>query len=123
MVVSEEIMITDVMVNTFSEVSGDKNPIHINEELASKSIFGKKIAHGSLIISFFSRLISEKFPGHGSIYLSQTVNFLKPCFVNEFVIIEVSLIKKEGDKYFLSTVALNKKNETLVSGEAIILKK
>jgi len=91
MEVSEKIIVTDDMVHKFAEVSGDRNPIHIDDEYASKSIFGKRIVHGMLLSSFFSKMIAETYPGKGSIYLNQSLNFKNPCYVNDEVTITIKL--------------------------------
>lgn len=120
--VSEKIKITEEMVFKFSEVSGDKNPIHLDSSYASKTIFGKRIAHGILLSSFFSKLISSKYPGEGSIYLSQNIKFNKPCFIGDEIEVIVELEKKEKNIYFLDT-KIEKEGMNLIEGKAIVLKK
>ena len=78
--VSEKITITDKMVRDFSELVGDKNPIHLDDEYSKNSIFGKRIVHGMLLSSFFSKIIATNYPGEGSIYLKQDLNFKNPDF-------------------------------------------
>lgn len=123
MVYNEKIKITQEMVNSFSEVSGDKNPIHLDEEYCKTTIFKKPIAHGILLSSFFSKIIAEKYPGPGSIYLRQYLNFLKPCFVGEEIEVIVSLNSVENGKYELNTKILNSIGEILINGEALVLKR
>jgi 3-hydroxybutyryl-CoA dehydratase len=120
--VSEKILISEDMVKDFSELSGDKNPIHLDEEYAKSTIFGKRVAHGMLLSSFFSRLISEVYPGKGSIYLQQNLIFKNPCFINDEIEVIVELDKKDGNKFFLKTIIF-KDDEILIEGNAIILKK
>ena len=81
-------------VNNFSKVTGDDNPIHIDEGKAKKSIFQKRIIHGFLSGSVFSKVFGTMWPGNGTIYLSQNMNFIKPMYpsqkyIAKFVIIEV----------------------------------
>jgi acyl dehydratase len=118
--VSEEITITDDMIKKFSDLTGDKNPIHLDDEYAKNTVFGKRIAHGMLISSFFSKIIAEKYPGKGSIYLNQEVSFKNPCFVNDTIEVVVELIKKEKNKYFLKTI-IKIENKTIVEGSAVVL--
>jgi 3-hydroxybutyryl-CoA dehydratase len=120
--VSEKILISEDMVKDFSELSGDKNPIQLDEEYAKSTIFGKRVAHGMLLSSFFSRLISEVYPGKGSIYLQQNLIFKNPCFINDEIEVIVELDKKDGNKFFLKTIIF-KDDEILIEGNAIILKK
>jgi 3-hydroxybutyryl-CoA dehydratase len=120
--VSEDIKITEDMVIQFSELSGDKNPIHLDDEYAKNSVFGKKIVHGILLVSFFSKLIADKYPGEGSIYLSQNVHFKNPCFINDTITVIVELNEKIKNKYYLKT-SIVRDNITLIEGDAVILKK
>jgi 3-hydroxybutyryl-CoA dehydratase len=120
--VSEDIKITEDMVIQFSELSGDKNPIHLDDEYAKNSVFGKKIVHGILLVSFFSKLIADKYPGEGSIYLSQNVYFKNPCFINDTITVIVELNEKIKNKYYLKT-SIVRDDITLIEGDAVILKK
>jgi 3-hydroxybutyryl-CoA dehydratase len=120
--VSEKITITDKMVRDFSELSGDKNPIHLDDEYSKNSIFGKRIAHGMLLSSFFSKIIASYYPGEGSIYLKQDLNFKNPCYINDEVEIVVELDKKENNKYYLKTKIIRDDVE-IIDGNAIVLKK
>ena len=72
------VTITEEMINNFAKVSGDFNPIHVNEQYAKKTIFKKRISHGMLVASFISRVIANKLPGPGTIYLSQNLSFKHP---------------------------------------------
>lgn len=119
--VSEKIIISENMVKNFSELSGDKNPIHLDEEYAKTTSFGKRIAHGMLVSSFFSKIISEVYPGKGSIYLQQNLTFKNPCFIEDEIDVVVELEKQEGKKFYLKTIIYNE-DKILVEGNAIILK-
>lgn len=112
-------------VNKFSEISGDKNPIHLNKEYASKSIFGRRIIHGYLGTSVFSKVFAMSFPGEGTIYLKQDLKFLKPMFTNEtytstFVVKEHDI---ERSRALVITEILDEKQNLIVTGEALILNK
>lgn len=120
--VSEKITITDKMVRDFSELSGDKNPIHLDDECSKNSIFGKRIVHGMLLSSFFSKIIATNYPGEGSIYLKQDLNFKNPCYINDEIEIVVELDKKENNKYYLKTKIIRDDIE-IIEGNAIVLKK
>lgn len=123
MEVKERIKVTSAMVEDFARVSGDINPIHLNEEAARNSIFGKRIAHGILLASFFSKLIAMRYPGLGSIYLSQDLEFLAPCFVDEEIDVVVSLSEQVKSVYMLDTMIYDTSGKILVKGKAKILKK
>ncbi len=76
------VKITEKMLDDFAELSGDYNPIHTNQEYASKTDFGKKICHGMLLASFFYFLVGMYIPCINSLYFSQYLIFLIHCFVN-----------------------------------------
>lgn len=90
---SEIFTITQEEVDKFAVISGDKNPIHIDKEYASKSIFGKPIVHGFLGGSKFSKVLGMNFPGEGTIYLNQEMRFLKPMFVNTEYTVELKVVE------------------------------
>jgi 3-hydroxybutyryl-CoA dehydratase len=123
MEVFKSIEITEKLVREFAKLVGDNNPIHLDKEYAKTTLFGRPIAHGILVSSFFSTLISEDYPGPGSIYLNQEMIFLKPCFVGDTVKVVVKLIEKENFKYSLSTRVYNSENNLIIDGKALILKK
>ena len=110
-------------VALFSSISNDNNPIHLDAEYAEKSIFGRRVVHGLLVSSLFSKIFGTIYPGSGSIYLTQNVKFLKPAFVGEnlkavITLIEFDEIKNRGN---LITEDFNMSDQKLITGEAIIL--
>lgn len=120
--VSEKIKITEDLINKYSEITGDKNPIHLDDEYAKQTVFNGRIAHGMLLGGFISKLISEKYPGEGSIYLEQNLKFINPCYINDLVEVVVELIEQKKQKYFLKTT-VKSENKILIEGNALILKK
>ena len=122
MEVSESITITYSMVLQFAALSGDTNPIHLDDEYAEKTIFGKRIVHGMLLGSFISKMIATKYPGEGSIYLSQNLKFKSPCYIGDTVKVTIKLIEQEGSKYTLGTYVTND-HHVLIEGEAFVIKK
>ena len=117
-----ERQITQNDIALFSEVSGDRNPVHLDEEYAQQTIFGKRIAHGMLTASLISAVIAEQLPGHGTVYLSQTLKFIRPVLPGQVVITSVKVSHIE---YSNRRVTLNcecKVDEKVVlAGEAIVL--
>jgi 3-hydroxybutyryl-CoA dehydratase len=109
-------------VQAFAALSGDLNPIHIDEKYAQTIGFEKNIVHGIFSASLFSKIIGMEFPGSGSIYISQNLEFLKPIFVNQEVLIQLKIISIVGSKYTLST-KIYAAEQLLVDGIATILKK
>ena len=86
---TDSIKVTDLSIKKFASASGDKNPIHLSDKFAKKSIFKSRIAHGMLIASFISSVIGNKFPGNGTIYVSQDLKFKRPVKINDNVKIKI----------------------------------
>ena len=119
---SDSIKITDASIKKFAGASCDRNPIHLNEKFAKKTIFKTRIAHGMLIASFVSSVIGNKFPGNGTIYVSQTLKFKRPVKINDLVKIKISVQKKILKKKWceLQTLCFVK-NKVVLEGTAIVI--
>lgn len=83
--------ITDADIKSFAGISGDNNPVHMSDEYASKSRFGKRIAHGLISASFFSALFGTKLPGPGCVYVSQSLQFKRPVYIGDTVVATVTV--------------------------------
>ncbi|WP_367362684.1 MaoC family dehydratase [Mesotoga sp.] len=116
-------VITTAMVDSFAELTGDKNPVHTDEEFAKNTRFGRRIAHGMLSVGIISAILGNDFPGPGSIYMKQEVKFLKPIFLEEEVKITIEILEKnEEKKRLLVRTTVEKSNgEKAVDGEALLL--
>ena len=123
MTIESTIQITDNKVREFTKLVGDFNPIHLDEAYASRSPFKKRIAHGMLVASHFSTMIAEDFPGPGSVYLSQSINFIGPCYINDTIRFKIKLINRKKNKFYLKTTAFNDESDMILSGEALVLNK
>ena len=119
---TESIKVSDENIKKFASASGDKNPIHLNENFAKNTIFKTRIAHGMLIASFVSSVIGNKFPGNGTIYVSQTLKFKRPVKINDLVKIKISVQKKILKKKWceLQTLCFVK-NKVVLEGTAIVI--
>ena len=98
---TEKVRYTQANVDTFAKISGDNNPIHINQEYASKSIFGRCIVHGFFAGAVFSKVFGTQWPGEGTIYLFQEMKFKSPVFVEQdysavFEVVELDEVKHRG---------------------------
>ena len=115
--------ITESMLDEFSKFSGDLNPLHMNDEYADSSIFGKRIVHGMLLATFFSQLIGMKLPGKNSLYFSQSLNFRSPCYIdNEIQVIGEVTEKSNSTRIItISTSILNESGTCLIDGMAKII--
>jgi 3-hydroxybutyryl-CoA dehydratase len=114
-------IITENDINAFSNISGDKNPVHIDEDYAKNSRYKKKIAHGLLSASFFSALFGTKLPGTGCVYVSQSLNFKRPVYIGDEVTASITVTKIDTTRkrVFFTTICTVKK-KTVIDGEAEI---
>jgi 3-hydroxybutyryl-CoA dehydratase len=115
-------LITEDDIRAFAHVTGDFNPIHLDESAADAGFFGRRIAHGMLMAGFFSAVIAEKLPGKGSIYLSQTLRFLAPAFIGDEITVTIEVLELLGrGKVKLITTCVNQMGKVILDGEAVVL--
>ena len=121
MTASSSHVITDGDVVSFAEISGDKNPAHLDQEFAATTRFKKRIAHGLMSSSYFSALFGTQLPGRGCVYVSQNLNFKRPVHIGDEVTasIEVTGIDQEKRRVFFNTVC-KVKNKIVIDGVAEI---
>ena len=114
--------ITQNDIQVFSRVSGDENPVHLDEEYARQTIFGRRIAHGMLTASLISAVIAEQLPGHGTVYLSQTLKFVKPVVPGQLVTTTILVTHIEYSNRRVTLDCKCKVDEKVVlAGEALVL--
>ena len=115
--------VTDELIRKFADVSGDYNPIHLDEEFAKTTRFGKRIAHGMLSGAFISAVLGYEFKERKIVYLSQTMKFTAPVFIGDTVTATatVTKIREERGIVTLETVCANQDGEILVRGEAVVM--
>ena len=115
--------ISEEQVQKFADISGDYNPLHMDEIYAQNSKFKQKIAHGMLLGSYFSQLVGMHMPGKKCLYLSQTLNFHNPCFLFDVVSVEGTVRGKSDATKILEidTTIYNQKNILLVDGTAKVM--
>ncbi len=119
MSVSYSQIITDADIKAFAEISGDCNPIHLNEGYAEESRFKKRIAHGMMTASYFSALFGTRIPGEGCVYTSQSLKFKKPVYIGDIVTATVEVININLDKRRVLFKTICKvKDKIVTSGEA-----
>lgn len=112
--------ITEKDVEMFGEVTNDMNPVHFDSEYASKTMFKKRISHGMLVGSLFSKVFGMQLPGEGSIYISQSLHFRRPVFLGEEIkaVVTVKEMNVEKNRVYFDCVAYNQDGEKVVIGEA-----
>ena len=120
---STERHVTDELVRKFAEVSGDHNPIHLDEEFAKTTRFGRRIAHGMLSGAFISAVLGYEFKERKIIYLSQTMKFTAPVYLDDTVTATATVtnIREEKGIVTLETVRTNQNGEPVVTGEAVVM--
>ena len=114
--------ITDRDIENFADVSTDRNPVHLDDEYAKSTVFEGRIAHGILSAGLISAVIGEQLPGHGTIYLSQSLKFMAPVRPGDVVRAEVTVedIVPEKRRVTLATRCLVG-DTVVIKGEAIVL--
>ncbi len=116
--------ITDYDIVQFSRLTGDFNPVHLDAVYAKKTFFKDRIAHGILSGSIISTVMGMKLPGPNSIYMSQNLKFLAPVKIGDTIQAKVEVMEKRDDKRIikLKTQVINQREETVVDGEAVVMK-
>lgn len=119
---SVDVKVTDQMVRQFAEMSGDFNPIHLDDDYAKTTRFGRRIAHGMIIGALISRALNEKI-GSGGVYLGQNLKFVNPVFIDDVVTIDLTItgLRKEKGIATVETIAKKQTGETVVKGDAVIM--
>ena len=114
---------TEQDVVTFSEISGDKNPVHLDESFASQTRFGRRIVHGMLVAGVISAVLGTELPGPGSIYLSQTLKFRTPVYIGDRITayVEITALREDKPIATLTTICRNEAKEAVIEGEAVLL--
>jgi len=113
--------VTDSDIKGFAGISGDRNPVHVDEVYAENSRYKKRIAHGLMTASYFSALFGTKIPGEGCVYVSQSLNFKRPVYIGDTVTATVEVTKVDMDKkrvFFKTTCKVN--NKIVTDGDAEI---
>ena len=109
-------------IEAFAEVSGDNNPVHLDEAYAKATTFGERIAHGMLSASYISAILGTRLPGPGCIYLSQSLRFRRPVKIGDLVVARV-VVKTLDDArgHVTLETACEVAGKTVVDGEALVI--
>lgn len=107
----------------FAELSGDNNPVHLDDEYAKTTMFGARIVHGALASSLFSTLFANTLPGPGCIYLKSENKYLKPIYLDEEVTFTVKIVKinEERKRIIFDTAALFRNEKAIVGSAEIFI--
>ncbi len=115
--------ITETDVVMYAGLTGDFNPIHIDEVYASSSTFGKRIAHGMLTMSLLTNVLGNKFPGLGTVILEVNCRFQAPVYIGDTVSVEVEVSEKIDAKGFVRMKAkfMNQHGKEVISGHTLVM--
>jgi 3-hydroxybutyryl-CoA dehydratase len=114
--------VTDGDVMSFAKITGDFNPVHVDEDAAARSRFGGRIAHGMLSGGLVSAAIANRLPGPGAIYLAQTMKFTAPVRLDDTITVTLTVTELlSKNRVRLNTVCRNQNGEMVLDGEATIL--
>ncbi len=114
--------VTDRDIELFAEVSTDRNPVHLDDDYARDTIFEGRIAHGMLTAGLISAVIGEQLPGHGTVYLGQTLKFMAPVRPGDIVLAEVTVTAIDYAKRRVTLETRCAVGDTVVlKGEALVL--
>jgi 3-hydroxybutyryl-CoA dehydratase len=114
--------VSEADIVAFADISGDRNPVHLDAEYAATTIFKERIAHGMLSAAYISAVFGMKLPGPGAIYISQTLNFKAPVKIGDTVVAAVKVIELVPEKRrarFECVCSVNDK--PVVQGEAVLM--
>ncbi len=119
---SVTVKVTDQMVRQFADLSGDHNPIHVDDAYAAKTRFGRRIAHGMIAGALISRSLVECI-GMGGIYLGQSMKFVNPVFIDDTIIVTIKIlaVRKEKGIATVETNVTKENGDMVVKGEAVIM--
>jgi 3-hydroxybutyryl-CoA dehydratase len=115
--------IDDRMVRDFAALTGDTNPVHLDDAYAAGTRFGRRIAHGMIAAGMISATLANDLPGPGTVYLGQTLTFKAPVFIGDTVTATVVVRSLREDKPIvtLDTVVTNQDGAVVLEGEAVVL--
>ncbi len=109
-------------IETFAELTGDFNPIHMDEEFAAKSMFGKRIAHGALSASLISAILGNDLPGPGAIFLELNMRFRKPAFIDDEIVARAEVVEiKEKYGHVKMKVTCSVNGKVIIRGTAGVM--
>lgn len=120
---SRTTMITDEMIRAFANLTGDSNPVHLDDAYAATTRFGRRIAHGMIAAGLISATLANDLPGPGTVYLSQTLQFKAPVYPGDTITttVEVKSVRPDKPIASLITTCKNQDDVVVLEGEAVVL--
>jgi len=120
---SRSTTITDEMIRAFADLTGDANPVHLDDGYAAGTRFGRRIAHGMIAAGLISAALANELPGLGTVYLSQTLQFKAPVYPGDTITtsVEVKTVRPDKPIVTLGTICRNQNDVVVLEGEAVVL--
>lgn len=119
--VERDYRVTDEDVTAFGKISGDFNPVHFDDEYAATTIFGRRIAHGVISLAKFSGIFGMDMPGLGTLWLSQTVSFIKPVFIGEPYKAIAEVVALDRRRATIATWVEDASGSRVLEGQGIVI--
>src|SRR3954453_14351778 len=113
---------TQADVDAFAALSGDRNPLHFDDEFVARTRFGRRIIHGGLTTAMFNAIVAEQLPGPGSVFLHQEWDYPAPVFIGDTVSAEVEVVEARTDKPItrIRCSARRADGTVLLTGESVV---
>ena len=120
---SRTTVISDEMIRAFAGLTGDTNPVHLDDAYAAGTRFGRRIAHGMIAAGLISATLANDLPGPGTVYLSQTLQFKAPVYPGDTITttVEVKSVRADKPIVTLGTECRNQEDVLVLEGEAVVL--
>ena len=120
---SRSMTITDETIRAFADLTGDHNPVHLDDAYAAGTRFGRRIAHGMIAAGLISATLANDLPGPGTVYLGQTLQFKAPVYPGDTITatVEVKSVRPDKPIVVLTTVCTNQDGARVLEGEATVL--
>ncbi|MCQ4637211.1 MaoC family dehydratase [Anaerovorax odorimutans] len=115
--------VTEQIIGDYADISGDRNPIHMDTKYAEETVFGERIAHGLFCQALVSNVIGNKLPGEGAILLTERINYRKPVYIGDEIecVCEIKEILSEKNQCLIAFDCINQMKECILDGEALVL--
>jgi 3-hydroxybutyryl-CoA dehydratase len=114
-------LIDDKLVRGYADLTGDHNPIHVDDVFAKKTRFGQRIAHGGILFGMISKVLGGQMPGLGTVYYNQSINFYKPVFINDTVTVHAEITELRPKHIAVVHVIITKQTgEKVADGDSVV---
>ena len=115
--------VTKQIIEDYADLSGDRNPIHMDIKYAEKTVFGERIAHGLFCQALVSNVVGNKLPGEGAILLTERINYKKPVYIGDEIqcVCEIKEVRPAKNQCLVAFDCINQLEECVLDGEALVL--